>query len=493
MRLVSVDLGAQSGRVAVGSFDGRRLSVSEVHRFPNVPVRAHERLHWDPLRLLDGILEGLRMAAHQGEGPLVSVGVDGWGVDFALLDRAGRMLQNPVHYRDRRTESAFREVCRKVPSRRIFDRTGIQLMPINTLYQLWAMQQDADPVLDVAATMLLMPDLFHYWLSGVARCELTEATTTQCYDPIAGDWAWDLLEDLGLPRHLFGEVVPPGTVLGPLRPEVAEGTGLSGARVIATASHDTASAIAAVPFRQPGAAYISSGTWSIVGREVPKPVIDDRSFAANLTNEGGPAGTFQLMSNVTGLWLLQECQRTWGQSGQTSDLATLVTMAEAARPFASLVDPNDAVFAPPGDMPARIAGWCRSTGQALPEGPGAMVRCVLESLTLAYRQTIDLLTDASGSAPSAVHIVGGGSRNAMLCQWTADATGLPVWAGPTEASEVGNLLVQAIALGELSSLDEARAVVAASFPPTLYQPGHKAAWDEAYGRSQQLARARAGG
>jgi rhamnulokinase len=487
--MVSVDLGAQSGRVALGSFDGRRLEVSEVHRFPNVPVRVHDRLQWDALQLYAGVLDGMRAATRQSGTSVVSVAVDGWGVDFALLDRSGRLLQNPVHYRDRRTESAFREVCAQVPARQLFARTGIQLMPINTIYQLWSMVAGQDPVLDVAKDLLLMPDLFHYWLSGVARRELTEATTTQCYDPVAGDWAWDLLERLGLPSHLFGEIVAPGTILGDLRPEVAEDTGLTGAAVISPASHDTASAIAAVPFREPGSAYVSSGTWSVVGTEVTRPVIDDRSFSANLTNEGGPSGTFQLMSNATGLWLLHECQRTWEQHGHRWEFSELAALAGAAPPLASLVDPNAAAFVAPGDMPGRIADWCRRTGQEVPEGPGEMVRCLLESLTLVYRQTIELLTAVSGVSPPAVHIVGGGSRNELLCQWTADATGLPVWAGPTEASEVGNLLVQAMALGELGSLEDARAVAGESFSPVLYEPCQPGPWDEAYGRFKQLNQA----
>lgn len=490
MRLVSVDLGAQSGRVAVGRFDGRRLVVSEVHRFANIPVRVHERLHWDPLRLYDGILEGMRAAARRGDRPVASVAVDGWGVDFALLDRAGRLLQNPVHYRDRRTEAAFHEVCERVPPRELFQRTGIQLMPINTIYQLWAMVASQDPVLDVAANLLPMPDLFHYWLSGVPRCELTEATTTQCFDPLAGDWAWELLRQVGLPSHLFGQIVPPGTVLGTLRAEVVEETGLSDAVVISPASHDTASAIAAVPFREPGSAYVSCGTWSVVGTELARPIIDERTFQANLTNEGGPGGTFQLMSNLTGLWLLHECRRIWELNGQAWEFAELANLAESAPPLTSLVDPNDPVFVTPGDMPRRIADWCRRTNQDAPDEPGAMVRCVLESLTLAYRQTIDLLTAATGISPPAVHIVGGGARNELLCQWTADATGLPVWAGPVEASEVGNLLVQAIALGELSSLEDARAVVSESFNPLLYEPRPRDPWDEAYERFSQLSRAR---
>ena len=465
MRLVSVDLGAQSGRVAVGSFDGRRLAVTEVNRFPNIPVRVHDRLHWDPLRLFDGILEGLLAAARESGPPVTSVAVDGWGVDFALLDHAGRLLQNPTHYRDKRTEAAVREVSERIPERRLFDCTGIQRMPINTIYQLWAMVSARDPVLDAAANLLLIPDLFHYWLSGVPRCELTEASTTQCYDPGAGDWAWGSLAELGIPHHLFGEVVAPGTLLGALRPEVAEATGLAGAVVISPASHDTASAVAAVPFRQPGSAYLSSGTWSVVGMELPRPLISDAAFKANLTNEAGPGGTFELGKNLTGLWLVEECRRTWERLGQRWDSAGLAAMAEPLAPLACLVDPDDPVFAVPGDMPGRIREWCRRTGQAVPDGPGEVVRCVLESLALAYRQAVELLAAACGVSPPALHIVGGGSRNGLLCQWTADATGLPVWAGPAEASEVGNLLVQLIALGELATLGDARGSGRRVLPP----------------------------
>ena len=311
MQMISVDLGANSGRVALGELDGNRLSLIEVKRFPNVPVLAHGRLYWDALRLYDGILEGLRQAAGEARGPVASVAVDGWGVDFALLDGTGHLLGNPVHYRDRRTEKAFAEVCERVPPEQLFRATGVQLLPINTLHQLWAMRASGEPALEAAERMLMMPDLFHFWLSGQAAQEWTEATTTQCYHLAVGEWAWGLLEGLGLPKQLFGPVVPSGTVLGAVRTSVAEATGLTGASVIAGASHDTASAIAAIPFVHPEAVFISSGTWSVLGTQVPAPVVDDRSFVANLTNEGGPYGTFQLMSNLTGLWLLQECERAW--------------------------------------------------------------------------------------------------------------------------------------------------------------------------------------
>jgi len=489
VRMVSVDLGANSGRVALGHFDGKRLSLTELKRFPNIPVQVHGRLHWDALRLYDGILEGLRLAARDDGGPIASVAVDGWGVDFALLDKAGRLLGNPVHYRDRRTDKAFQEVCAQVPPRELFQATGNQLLPINTVHQLWAMRAARDPALEMASTLLMMPDLFHFWLSGVAAQEWTEATTSQCYDLARGDWAWGVLDRLGLPKQLFGDVVPSGTVLGVVRPEVADATGMSGASVIAGASHDTASAIAAVPFTAPGAFYVSSGTWSVMGTEVAAPVVDEHCFAANLTNEGGPHGSYQLMSNLTGLWLLQECERAWSLSGHSLALPELLALVEAAAPMRSLVDPNAAAFVAPGDMPARLAASCRTSGQDVPNTPGELVRCILESLALAYRQTAELIARVSGRSPEAVHIVGGGSLNALLCQWTADATGLPVWAGPSEASELGSLLVQAMALGELASADDARAVVRESFPPVLYEPGGRQRWDDASERFKKLSAA----
>ncbi|MGC8626082.1 MAG: rhamnulokinase [Acidimicrobiales bacterium] len=485
--MVSVDLGANSGRVAVGNFDGSRLSVAEVNRFANVPVLAHDRLYWDALRLYDGILEGLGLASRAARQPVASVAVDAWGVDFAIVDKAGHLLGNPVHYRDRRTEQAFEDVRALVAPREIFQATGVQLLPINTLYQLWAMQQAGDPALEKGSSLLMMPDLFNYWLGGVAAQEWTEATTTQCYDIGAGKWAWGLLGRLGLPAWPFGEVVPSGTVLGPLRPQVAEAVGAGNALVIAVASHDTASAVAAVPFQEPGCFFVSSGTWSALGAQMPKPVVDDRSFAAKLTNEGGPGGTSLLMGNLTGLWLLQECQRKWYRSRGVSDLSQLLALAEAAPAMRSLVDPNAPEFMPPGDMPARIAAACRSTGQEVPESPGEVVRCILESLAFMYRQAVEVIAGVTGRWPPALHIVGGGSLNSLLCQWTADATGLPVWAGPSEASEVGNLLVQAMALGELATTDEARALVRSSFPPVLYEPGDREPWDDSYDRFRRLA------
>lgn len=485
--MAAADLGAQSGRVALGHFDGERLSVVEVHRFPNVPVRVHGTLHWDVLRLYDGVLEGLRAAAHETSGQVDSVGIDTWGVDFALLDRAGRLVQNPVHHRDLRSDRGMELVLGRVPARVLYERTGIQLMPINTVFQLAAMVAADDPALETAETLLLVPDLLHYWLSGTVGCELTNATTTACFDPRAGAWAADLLARLGIPVRLFPEVVPPGTLLGPLRDDVAEETRLRGTTVIAPTTHDTASAVASVPFRRPGAAYISAGTWSLVGLEIGEPLIDDRTFAANLTNEGGVAGTFRLLRNVTGLWLLHECRRAWAIDGSDWSFDELVAMAEEAAPLRSLIDPNDPSFAAPGDMPRRIRAFCARTGQQPPHTPGEVVRCALESIALRHRHAIATLREAVGAEPPEVHVVGGGARNRLLCQWTADATGLPVLAGPEEATQIGNLVVQALALGELASLEEAREVVRASFAPALYEPRTSDAWEEANIRLEAIA------
>jgi rhamnulokinase len=486
--LAAVDLGAQSGRVALGRFDGDRLSVDEAHRFPNGPVEESGMLVWDAGRIFDGVLEGLGRAAVGGDG-VDSVGVDAWGVDFGLLDGAGRLLRNPVHYRDARRARAYAEVLERVPAREIYERTGIQLMPINTLFELAGMAAEGDPALAEARTLLLIPDLLHHLLCGAVTTEHTNATTTQCLDPRTGGWAHDLLAGLAVPLEVLPEVVPPGTVLGPLRPDVAERTALGGATVVAVATHDTASAVAAVPFRAPDSAYISAGTWSLVGLELPAARIDDATFAANLTNEGGIGGTFRLLRNVTGLWLLHECRRTWEREGLPLDYDRLVALADDAPPLRSLVDPDDPRFASPGDMPERVREFCRETGQEPPEAPAEVVRCVLESLALKHAHVIGVLREATGADPAEVHVVGGGARNERLCRWTADAAGLPVIAGPEEATLVGNMLGQILAAGEVASLAEARDVVRASFAPRVHEPAGGGGWGEAGERFAGLLRA----
>ncbi|MER3410692.1 MAG: rhamnulokinase [Thermoleophilia bacterium] len=485
--MVAVDLGAQSGRVAVARLEDGRLSLCEVHRFANAPVRAGGTLYWDILALYGGVIQGLRRAAGETDGRVESVGVDTWGVDFALLDRAGRLLGNPVHHRDGRSARGMAYALSRFPARALYERTGIQLMPINTLFQLAAMAEAGDPTLDAARTFLLVPDLLHYWLCGEVGCERTNATTTACLDLRQGAWARDLLAALGIPAAIFPQLVPPGARLGPLREDVAEETRLDRAEVVAPATHDTASAVAAVPFRQQGSAYVSAGTWSLVGVERLQPAIDERTFAANLTNEGGVGGTVRLLRNVTGLWLLHECRRTWAEEGREWGYEELLALAEEAAPLRSLVDPDHPSFVPPGDMPARIRSFCAATGQPVPETPGEVVRCALESVILGQRRALELLRAAAGADPAEVHVVGGGARNRLLCQWTADAAGLPVLAGPEEATLVGNACVQAMGLGELTSLAEAREVVRLSFPPLVYEPGAQDPWDDAYGRLQEMS------
>jgi rhamnulokinase len=458
LRLLAVDLGAESGRVAAGTFDGDRLSVSEVHRFSNVPVRIGGTLCWDFLRLFGDVHDGLRRA-----GQAASVGVDAWGVDFGLIDARGRLLANPVHYRDERTRGMIGRAVQRVSRAEIYARTGIQFMEINTLYQLFAMAERHDPDLERAERMLLIPDLLNHYLCGSVVSEYTNATTTQCFDVRQGDWARDLVAHLAVPTRLLPPVVPPGTVLGPLLPGVADETGGHGLRVVAPGTHDTASAVAAVPLQE-GSAFLSSGTWSLLGVELREPIVTEAALEANVTNEGGVGGTIRLLRNVMGLWLLQQARQALASaSGQAPTYAELTRMAESAPAHTTFIDPDDPRFLRPGDFRATLAAYCQETHQPAPEGPAQLVRTVLESLALKYALVLRQLETLTGKETRALRVVGGGARNDTLCQLTADATGLPVIAGPIEATTIGNLIVQAIALGELSSLAEARALVARSF------------------------------
>jgi rhamnulokinase len=468
----------------LGRFDGQTLKLEEVYRFPNIPVRVLDSLHWDPLRLFAEIKHGLELCARQTGQPLSGIGIDTWGVDFALLGRDDELLGNPFHYRDRRTEGMMARAFERVSREEIFERTGIQFMPINTLYMLLSMQ--GTPALEAAQTFLTMPDLFNFWLSGRKACEFTNATTTQLYDQRAGDWSKPLIEKLGLPGQIFPPVIQPGTVLGPILKSVGEEIGLASVPIIAPACHDTGSAVAAVPARVKDYAYISSGTWSIVGVETESPIITLQSLAHNFTNEGGVAGTVRFSKNVMGLWLVQECRRAWAQAGETLDYADLTTLAEQSAPFISFVDPDDEDFLRPGDMPARLREFCRKTGQPVPEDDGALLRCVFESLALKYRFVLERIEAMLGRRLDVIHIVGGGSQNHFLCQLTADATNRPVIAGPAEATALGNLLVQAMALGHFTSLAEAREVVQQSVELVSYEPRKSTGWEEVYGEFKKL-------
>src|SRR6478736_1109445 len=463
--LVAVDLGASSGRVLAGRLEAGRLVTREAGRFPNRPVRAGGRLHWDVLALWAGIQDGLRVAA-RASGPVASVGIDTWAVDHGLLDADGELLGNPVHYRDARTAGAAEAFARLLDPAAHYAATGSQVQPFNTVYQLLAAGGTAP--LRAADRLLLVPDLLGRWLSGADVTEVTNASTTGMLDPATRRWSPAVLDALaaspaGDVRRLLAPLVEPGTVLGPVLPDVAADLGLAGAVHVAVGSHDTASAVAAVPLGDAPAAWISSGTWSLVGVELPAPVRSEAGRAANFTNELGVAGTVRYLRNVAGLWLLQESLRAWADAGTPQDLDALLAAAAEVPALRTVVDVDDPAFAPPGDMPARIAAAARRTGQPVPGSPAEVVRCVLDSLALAYRRTVRRAGALSGRPVEVVHVVGGGARNALLCRLTADATGLPVVAGPVEATAVGNLLTQALALGELTGgLPAARAVVRAS-------------------------------
>ena len=467
---MAVDLGAESGRVEAAHYDGRSIRLEELHRFSNTPVIARGRMYWDFLLLWRNIQDGIQKA--RGLKP-ASIGLDTWGVDFALLDAQGELVGNPVHYRDGRTEGMMEKVFARVPQAEIFSQTGIQFLPINTLYQMMSLTEGDSRQLEVAETFLTAPDLLNYWLTGAKVCEFSNATTTQMLSARTVSWATDLLEALGIPTRIFPDVVPPGTRLGEYQ----------GIPVIAPACHDTGSAVAAVPTDTENYAYISSGTWSLVGLEVDEPVISEAAFMANVTNEGGVYGTYRLLKNVMGLWILQQCRNTWRQEGTKHDYGELVAMAGSAPPLVSIINPNSSTFLAPGNHPQRIRDLCRESGQRVPESKGEIVRTVLESLALAYRDVLETLIEVSGRKVEVIHIVGGGSQNALLNQMTADAAGIPVVAGPVEATVTGNALVQLIALGELQDIRQARQLVREMENVLVhYEPSGAAGWQEAYGR-----------
>jgi len=479
-RFLALDLGAESGRGVLGTLEAGRLELQEIGRFRNGPVNLLGVLHWDALQIFQHLVEIIGASVAQ-EGGLEGVGVATWGVDFALLGSDGELLGSPYHYRDARTRGMFEEAFKLVPREEIFRRTGIQFMEINTLYQLLAMARAKSPALGAAQRLLMMPDLFHYWLTGEPVGEFTIATTSQCYDPGAGDWARDMLAKMGIPTGIFPSVVMPGTVLGPLAKAVADETGAR-ATVIASASHDTASAVAAVPAKGEDWCYISSGTWSLMGVEVPRPIITDEALKYNFTNEGGVAGTYRFLKNIGGLWLVQESRRTWEREGQAMGYDELASLAAEAAPRVSIVEPDHPSFLHPGDMPSRIHEFCRETGQPQPGSVGSVVRCILESLALKYRWVLERLEEMLGRRIERVHIVGGGTQNTLLSQFAADAMQRQVISGPVEATAIGSIMIQAIAAGEVGSLAEAREIIAASFPTTRYDPGPATGWDEAYER-----------
>lgn len=482
---LAFDLGAESGRLMAGRLQDDRWTMEEIHRFRNGPVPVGNHMHWDILRLWDEMQTGLAKAGNTYGKDLVSLGVDTWGVDFGLLAEDGTLLGNPFHYRDPRTEGMVESTSRLVSREVLFSVTGVQPMDINSLYQLFSMADTK--ILGAADVFLNIPDLLNHWLCGRKVSEWTIASTTQCIDARQRNWAKDVLAKFNIPSGLFQPIVPPGTILEELSPGVASHAGCGRISVIAVGSHDTASAIAAVPAGDPKYIFLSSGTWSLMGVEVADPVLSSKALEYGFSNEGGVNGKYLLLKNISGLWLLQDCKRAWCVTEPQWTYDSLARSAQEASAFASFVLPGDARFLSPGDMPGRIQAFCRDTGQPVPQSHGEIVRCILESLAMEYRRTADQLTELLGFSLRLIHIIGGGSRNQLLNQFTANATRRSVGAGPVEATALGNVIGQAVATGHLSSWEEGRLLAQRFETLTWNSPAEGAAWEEAYARYSELS------
>ena len=479
---LAIDLGAESGRTIIGALVDNQLTLTETHRFANGPVRLPDGLHWDVLRLWSNIKEGIGRSFLKVDQKPESIGLDTWAVDFALLDKNKSLLSNPFHYRDARTDGLLDEAFHRMPRAEIFASTGIQFMQINTLYQLLAMSMQKSPLFDVAKTFVTIPDLFNFWLSGEITNEFTNATTTQCFDPRKLDWAKPVLDAMEIPSHLFRLVTDPGIPIGTLLPGIAEETGADAIQIMLPACHDTGSAVVAVPAKNQDFAWISSGTWSIMGAEVHEPSLSEKTLEYNFTNEGGAFGTWRLSKNIMGLWLVQECRREWMRAGEEMSFDALTQLAAKSEAFMSIIDPDFDEFIHTGDMPGRIQKFCVDTNQRVPQTKGQIIRVALESIALKYRLVLDRLEELTGKRFDPIHIIGGGTKNKLLNQFAADATGRTVIAGPVEATAIGNILMQSIGMKHLGALADAREIVRTSFEPEIYEPNHNVDWAEAYSR-----------
>ena len=469
--VVAVDLGASSGRVMDVMFDGARIQLHEAHRFPNLPAQTPNRLYWDVLRLWNEITVGIAKVDRAD-----SIGVDTWGVDVALLDSTGELLSNPVHYRDPRTEGVMDWVFERMPRREIFERTGIQFLPFNGLFQLASLVRDSSPLLECADTLLTIADLFNYWLTGSKTCEFTEVTTLQLHNPHTNDWDQDIMNAVGIPTNILTPIVRPGTNIGTY----------NGIDVIAPACHDTGSAVVAVPTTTQNYAYLSSGTWSLLGLEIKEAIITDEAYHANVTNEGGYENTYRLLKNIMGLWVVDQCRATWQAKGKDYSFEQLAEMANSVELFKALIEPDNPSFFTAGDMPSRVVAFCQQTDQPLPESDAEIIATVYVSLAYKYRYVLEQLIAVSGQPVDRLHIIGGGSKNALLNQMTANAIGRPVIAGPAEATATGNAIVQLISIGELSNVAEARTMLSQSMDTVTYEPQNTSAWNDNYGRFRAL-------
>ncbi len=474
-RYIAIDLGASSGRVCLGTLDNGKLFLEEIHRFENGGINMNNTLFWDVPRLWKNIVEGLRIAAEKTTD-IISIGVDTWGVDFAILDINNALLGNIVSYRDSRTNGALEKAFVRVPQTEIFQSTGLQFMPFNTLYQLLALQEQQSPQLEVGKSLLMVPDIINFFLTGKKSNEFTNATTTQCFNPLTGNWSWELLSKFKLPSGIFGDISQPGTILGSVQPSVRELTGLtSRTQVVLPGTHDTASAVMAVPAesipgRQPDWAYLSLGTWALMGIESPKPIINSTVEKFNFTNEGGVGNTYRILKNITGLWIIQECKRIWNQAGKAYSWDDITALAEQAQPLDCLIDPDDAGFAAPDNMPRQIIDYCRAHGQTVPQTDGEIIACVERSLANRFKQVLQMTEEINGTKIQTLHIIGGGTQNSRLCQLTANSIGRPVVAGPIEATATGNIMLQAIADGTIDNIAVAREIIKKSFPVKTYLP-----------------------
>lgn len=487
MKILAFDLGAESGRSVLGELANDRITLSETSRFLNVTTHTNGQLRWNTTALFRSMLDGLKESVRL-HPDIQSVGCDTWGVDYVTLGEGDRLLEEPYCYRDARTDGLFDKAFERVPRKTIYDETGIQFMQLNTLYQFLAATLGKGPKWSEVRQLLMVGEYFHFLFSGKKVAEISLASTTQAWNPRTRQWSAMLLEKMGVPMGVMPPLVPPGEKLGPLLPSVAKACGASEKiQVIAPCSHDTGSAVAAVPAEGERWAYVSSGTWSLLGAELPGPLITDLGCELGFTNEAGLDGTIRYLKNIIGLWLVQECRRDWESKGKVYDYATLTKMASEAKPFGPLINPGDARFVKPGGMPDRIVETCRETKQEAPSTPGAIVRCALESLALEYRKAVDQLEKALGWRVEKLNIVGGGSQNQLLCQFTANALGRPVIAGPPEATALGNCLIQAKSLGAIKDLAHLRRVVRNSFPVKMYEPMDVAKWEKHYGRFRELA------
>lgn len=479
-KLLAIDYGAESGRAILGHFDGSKIALEVLHRFGNPATRLGAALHWDPLHLYRELLQGIRAACKGGK--IDSLGVDTWGVDFALLGKDGKLLGNPRQYRDPHTEGILDLAFSRMKKEELYRHTGIQFMRFNSLFQLLALRRHGSSILESARHLLFMPDLFHYFLTGEKANEYSNASTSQMINPGTRSWSAEVLQAFDIPQDLVCSLIQPGTLLGPLCPQVSEETGAGPAPVIVPGTHDTASAVAAVPAGTASWAYISSGTWSLMGVETKTPQVTPQALAFNFTNEGGVDGTTRLLKNIMGLWLVQECRRSFQRQGQEYSYEELTRMAGQAAPFHSLIEPDDEGFIIPDDMPRAIADFCSRTGQAAPNSAGGFVRCALESLAFKYRWVMERLQELTGKRIEVIHVVGGGCQNELLCQFTADACNREVLAGPVEATALGNILLQARGLGLVGSLAELRQVAARSLPVKSFSPIQPGRWEEPYRR-----------